>query len=883
MENDFWQHSTDDLLKFLHTTKDGLNRREANKRLRLRRQREKTQPEWLNAVSLFFRQFKNPLVLLLAVAVALAAALGEFTNSAIIFGILLLTGILGFWQEYKADRAVKKLRELVKSFVWVRRSGVWEKIRQGDVVAGDCIRLSAGDMIPGDCLLLGAKDLHINEAALTGESFPVEKEADDAVSPALTPLPPSRGDVGFTSFRGPSNHAAKRSGLKSPLEGGRGVNTGVTTDDSTQPKRCALFHGSNVVSGTAEALVIKVGEDTELGKIARELQTGEAPTAFERGISDFGYLLIRLTMLLAVGILIFNILLGRPAVESIFFALALAVGMAPELLPAIMMTTLSSGALRMAEQKVVVKKLAAIQNLGAIDVLCSDKTGTLTEGIVKVHATLDRQGKHSEKVRQYAYLNAFFESGFNNPIDLALRGLSEVSAEGFSKVDEVPYDFIRKRLSVVVEAGDKHWMITKGALQNVLDVCQLAENGVQPEPIQNFLDNILRDCERYGREGFRVLGLAYKDITGDPVINRDDETEMIFLGFILLYDPPKTDVKSTLDKLENAGVRLKIISGDNEHTVRHTAELIGLPASKVLTGKQLQNIGDDALPTLASQTDLFAEIEPHQKERLIRALSTKGSVVGYLGDGINDGPALKAADVGISVDSGVDVAKEAADIVLLDKNFDVLLQGIMEGRRTYMNTLKYIFITTSANFGNMFSLAGVSLFIPYLPLLPKQVLLLNFLSDIPALFIASDKVDEEMLQQPKKWNIRLIRQFMFVFGAQSSVFDFLTFGALLLIFKVQESVFQTAWFVESVITEVLILLVIRTTRRAWRSRPSPWLLWAGAFVIALTLALPYLPFASLLGFVPLPPGLLAGMVGIAFGYALLSEYVKGRFFRYARI
>lgn len=380
-----------------------------------------------------------------------------------------------------------------------------------------------------------------------------------------------------------------------------------------------------------------------------------------------------------------------------------------------------------------------------------------------------------------------------------------------------------------------------------------------------------------------MLGLAYKDITGDPVINRDDETEMIFLGFILLYDPPKTDVKSTLDKLENAGVRLKIISGDNEHTVRHTAELIGLPASKVLTGKQLQNIGDDALPTLASQTDLFAEIEPHQKERLIRALSTKGSVVGYLGDGINDGPALKAADVGISVDSGVDVAKEAADIVLLDKNFDVLLQGIMEGRRTYMNTLKYIFITTSANFGNMFSLAGVSLFIPYLPLLPKQVLLLNFLSDIPALFIASDKVDEEMLQQPKKWNIRLIRQFMFVFGAQSSVFDFLTFGALLLIFKVQESVFQTAWFVESVITEVLILLVIRTTRRAWRSRPSPWLLWAGAFVIALTLALPYLPFASLLGFVPLPPGLLAGMVGIAFGYALLSEYVKGRFFRYARI
>jgi len=870
VENDFWQQPADEWLKSLNTTKMGLSRREATRRLRLRRQKEKTSPEWWNAVSLFFRQFKNPLVLLLAVAVALAAALGDFTNSAIIFSILVLTGILGFWQEYKADRAVKKLRELVKSFAQVRYDGVWKKIPQNDVVEGDVVRLSAGDMIPGDCILLEAKDLHVNEAALTGESFPVEKEV-------FTPLPPSRGDKNYATLRS-AEAKEKRNEVEqmSPLEGGRGVN-------EADQKRAALFQGSNVVSGTAEALIVKVGEDTELGKIARELQIGEQPTAFERGISDFGFLLIRLTMLLAIGILIFNILLGRPAVESIFFALALAVGMAPELLPAIMMTTLSSGALRMAQQKVVVKKLAAIQNLGAIDVLCSDKTGTLTEGIVKVHAALDWQGQPSEKVRQYAYLNAFFESGFNNPIDLALRGLPDVRAEGFSKVDEVPYDFIRKRLSVVVAEGGKHWMLTKGALQNVLDVCELAEKSPQPEALSNVRDSILQACERYGREGFRVLGLAYKDITGDPLINRDDETGMIFLGFILLYDPPKADVKITLDNLENAGVHLKIISGDNEHTVRHTAELIGLPASKVLTGKQLQNIGDDALPTLASQTNLFAEVEPHQKERIIRALSAKGSVVGYLGDGINDAPALKAADVGISVDSGVDVAKEAADIVLLDKDLDVLLQGIMEGRRTFMNTLKYIFITTSANFGNMFSLAGVSLFIPYLPMLPKQVLLLNFLSDVPALFIASDKVDEEALQQPKKWNIRLIRQFMFVFGAQSSVFDFITFGALLLIFKVQESVFQTAWFVESVITEVLILLVIRTTRRAWRSRPSPWLLWAGALVVGLTLLLPYLPFASLLGFVPLPPGLLAGMAGIAVAYALLSEYVKGRFFRVARI
>lgn len=836
-DRSFWQFPIEEIFKQLDSSKKGLTQTEADKRLRLRRQKEKVQPEWWRALNLFFRQFKNPLVLLLAVAVALAAALGDYTNSSIILAILLLTGILGFVQEYKADRAVKKLREMVKSWALVCRSGKWQKIRQQDVVEGDCIRLSAGDMIPGDCLLFASKDLHVSEATLTGESFPVEKAA--------------------------------------------GTTAGA---NEVQQKLQALFQGTNVVSGTADALVVSVGEGTELGKITHEMAGVEQQTAFEQGISSFGYLLIRLTLILAIGILVFNILLGRPAVESVFFALALAVGMAPEMLPAIMMTTLSSGALRMAEQKVVVKKLAAIQNLGAIDVLCSDKTGTLTEGVVKVQDTLDWQGKHSDKVRRMAFLNAFFESGFSNPLDEALRGLADVSAKGCTKVDEVPYDFIRKRLSVVFEEEGKNWMVTKGALANVLEVCSTVDNSSgKPTPISEAKSAIQHNSEEFGKEGYRILGLAIKDVTGDPVINREDEKDMIFLGFILLYDPPKADVATTLSHLAKAGVQLKIISGDSVETVRHIAEIIGLKSTKVLSGKTIQHTTDDALPMLASKTNLFAEVEPQQKERLIRSLQKKGHVVGYLGDGINDAPALKAADVGISVESGVDVAKEAADIVLLDKDFEVLLRGIMEGRRTYMNTLKYILITTSANFGNMFSLAGVSLMIPYFPLLPKQVLLLNFLSDIPALFIASDKVDPEMLEQPKKWNIGMIRRFMLVFGIQSSLFDFLTFGALLLVFKVQESAFQTAWFVESVITEVLILMVIRTVRRAWRSRPSPWLLGAGMLVVALTIVLPYLPFASLLGFQPLPPGLLASMVGIAFGYAILSEYVKGVFFKYAPI
>lgn len=833
----FWQNTPETLFRTLDAAPEGLSRQEANIRLSARRRGEKKVPEWLGAVLLFIRQFKNPLVLLLAIAVALAAVLSDYTNSLIIFGILLLTGMLGFWQEYKADRAVKKLREMVRVSVSAKRDGQWVKIRQEEVVAGDVIRLFAGDMVPGDCLLLDSQDLHVNEAALTGESFPVEKEAKQ-----------------------------------------------VASGDEALQKQRALFQGSNVVSGTGDALVVLTGSDTELGKIARELQHAAPRTAFERGINDFGYLLIRLTILLAIGILIFNILLGRPAIESIFFALALAVGMAPELLPAIMTTTLSSGALRMAEQQVVVKKLAAIQNLGAIDVLCSDKTGTLTEGVVHVESTTDWRGNYSEKVRQFAFLNAFFESGFPNPIDLALRNLPNMSADNFSKVDEVPYDFVRKRLSVVVEQAGKHWIITKGALQNVLEVCTLVESdGGKTGPIENAAANILADYERYGREGLRVLGLAYKDVTGDPVINRDDEEGMVFLGFILLSDPPKKDALAIIRSLAKLGVKLKIISGDNVHAARHAASLIGLPTDKILTGGELRNISDEALPTLASKATLFAEVEPYQKERLIRSLRAKGHVVGYLGDGINDAPALKAADVGISVDSGVDVAKEAADIVLLDKSLEVLRGGIVEGRRTYMNTLKYIFITTSANFGNMFSLAGVSLFISWFPLLPKQVLLLNFLSDIPALFIASDKVDEEMLLKPKKWNVGLIRKFMFIFGVQSSIFDYLTFAVLLVVFKVQEHLFQTGWFVESVITEVLILLVIRTTRPAWRSRPSPWLLWAGVAVIAFTIVLPYLPFSDLLGFRPLPPGLLAGVTGIAFAYALLSEYTKSVFFKYAKI
>jgi P-type Mg2+ transporter len=724
---------------------------------------------------------------------------------------------------------------MVHTLTNVRRGGTWQRVHLETIVPGDVVKLAAGDLVPGDCLLLSAKDLHVSEAALTGESFPVEKHV--GICEAETPLP-------------------------------RRSNT--------------LFQGSNIINGEAEALVVHTGSETEFGKIATSLETTEDETAFEQGINRFGYLLMRITFVLAAGILILNLFFHKPLVASILFALALAVGLAPELLPAIMVTTLSAGAARMAKEKVIVKKLAAIQNLGGINILCSDKTGTLTTGEVQVHSTVGLRGQHSDKVRLFAWLNAYFETGFTNPLDEAIRKnmASETGVSEYTKFDEVPYDFIRKRLSIVVEKDGKHLMLTKGALQNVLDICTKAEDEDGSLcPLDEVRPAILELFKKQSAEGFRTIGVAWRDVTGDPIINKDDEMNMTFLGFIFLFDPPKPGIVEAVQSLEKLGISLKIITGDNRLAAHHVADMLGLEHHAVLTGERLRHISDEALPARAMKTDIFAEIEPNQKERLIRALRKGGNVVGFLGDGINDASALRAADVGISVDGAVDVAKEASDMILLEKNLDVLRAGILEGRKTYLNTLKYIFITTSANFGNMFSLAGVSLFIPFLPLLPQQILLLNFLSDIPALGIAADRVDEEQLAKPKRWDVKLIRRFMTVFGIQSSIFDYLTFGVLLLVFKVDEAHFQTGWFVESCLTELFILLIVRTTRPAWRSRPTRFLLWASIFVAAIVLTVPYLPIGKLIGFDPLPPLLLLGMISIAVLYAVMAEVTKGRFFK----
>ncbi|WP_276372660.1 magnesium-translocating P-type ATPase [Chryseolinea sp. H1M3-3] len=827
----YWGVPVNELLIRLASSATGLTQAEALKRKnKPGRQR---QPAWVKDFLLFTGQFRNPLILILIFAVILSAILGEHTNTIIILGTILLSSTLGFWQERNAGRAVEKLRAIVQVTATVVREGITIDIPAGDVVPGDFIVLNAGDIIPGDGVLLEANDLHVNEATLSGESFPAEKQT--AILPIDTPLP--------------------------------------------HRKNC-IFQGTSVVNGSAKALMVMVGENTEFGKIAKTLEGHLPETAFEKGIRKFGYMLMRITLLLSLFILVLNIFLGKPVAESILFALALTVGMAPELLPAIVTITLSAGAKRMAEKNVIVKKLSSIQNLGAVDVFCSDKTGTLTEGVIEVQETVDIRGIHSDKVRQFAFLNANFETGYTNPLDEAIRKLKDVVVDDYKKSDEVPYDFIRKRISIVVVHNGKHIMITKGAVKTVLDVCDTAEI-IEDKiiPLEEIRKQIEESHQTYSTQGLRTLGVCYKDVTEDPIINKDDETEMTFIGFIILTDPLKPNITETLSDLKHLGITLKLITGDNKLVTTHLSDQIGLRSDNILTGSDLRQMSADALSIRVKDTEVFAETEPDQKERLVRALQKNGNVVGYIGDGINDVTALKTADVGITVDSAVDIAKDTADIVFLQKDLNVLKDGILEGRETFINTLKYIYITTSANFGNMFSMAGTSLLLPFLPLLPKQILLTNLLTDVPAMGIASDRVDNELIQKPQKWNDKLIKNFMIVFGLQSSIFDFLTFGTLLWFFEADAGLFRTGWFLESVLTEILILLVIRTQRPVFKSHPGKFLIVASCFTAAIVIILPYTSLSNPLGFVPIPLPVLIGMASIALIYVLATDITKRMFFR----
>jgi len=835
--NSFWSLPLDIALTRLRVTPGGLDEVEARKRLQLYGYNTLKPKKRKDSLALLVAQFKSPIIIILLFATGLSFVLRDVTDALIILAIIMISGFLGFWQERGAVNAVEQLLSVVQVKATALRDGGSREVSVEEIVPGDIVILNAGDIIPGDCLIFESRDLFVDEASLTGETYPVEKE------------------------------------------------TGALDDKTPLSRRTnSLFMGTHVVSGSAKAVVVHTGLDTEFGKISEQLQFRPPETEFERGVRRFGYLLLEVTLILIIAIFAINVYFHRSVLESFLFSLALAVGLTPQLLPAIISINLAHGAKRMAGQKVIVKRLASIENFGSMNVLCSDKTGTLTEGLVQLSSVLDVEGRQSDKALLYAYINASYETGFTNPLDEAIRRYRQFDLSRMSKRDEMPYDFIRKRLSILVAKDNSNLMVTKGALSNVLAVCSTAEMpGGEIVDIETIREKISQQFRDVSGKGLRTLGLAYRDIGPQSSMTKDDEVGMTFLGFLVFYDPLKGDIIETVRTLKELGVTLKVITGDSELVAASVTELMSFPNRSILTGPGIHEMSDEALMKRVNSVDIFAEIEPNQKERIILALRKSGNVVGYMGDGINDASALHAADVGISVNSAVDVAREVADIVLLEKDLRVLANGVLEGRKTFANTLKYVFMATSANFGNMFSMAGASLFLSFLPLLPKQILLTNLLTDFPEMTIATDSVDREMLGQPRRWNIKFIRNFMLVFGLLSSVFDYMTFGVLLLVLHASVAEFRTGWFVESVVSASMIVLVVRTRGSFLKSKPGRALLTATGLVALVTIILPYTPLGTLFGFAPIPIPYLLTLLLIVVLYIISAEMAKNFFYKRAKL
>ncbi|MGM9488169.1 magnesium-translocating P-type ATPase [Ideonella sp. YS5] len=837
-QDSYWSCDAAALLSTLRSDHKGLSSVDAARRLQAEGPNTLDEAADGGVARLALRQFKSPLVLILVFGCAVSAGLRDWLNAAIILVVVLGSCGLGLQQEYRASQAVSQLRKRLALTIKALRDGAVQTVPTSALVPGDIVLLSAGNLVPADGLVLDSRDFLVSEASLTGESFPVEKAP--GVLAADTPL-------------------ARRTNV--------------------------VYLGTSVRSGTATVLVVHTGERTAFGAVAQRLRVAPPETEFARGIQQFGALLLRVMVVMVLFVLIVNQALGRPWIESMLFAVALAVGLSPELLPAIVSVTLSAGARRMAAQGVIVRHLEAIENLGSMDVLCTDKTGTLTRGVMTLEAATGPDGSPAPDVLRLGYLNAAFETGIDNPLDAALvtaGTAAGLSTAGLRKIQEIPYDFMRKRLTIVMaNDGDEtsHRIVTKGAFASVLDCCTHVAGAGAPRPLDDGQRARLQAWFReQGDRGWRVLALATREVGPRARYDRDDETGMCLAGFLLFLDPPKAGVRQTLGKLAARGIAIKIVTGDNRHVAAHVAESVGLDGATMLTGEQIAAMNQEALWHHAERTTLFVEVDPQQKERIVRALQHGGRAVGYLGDGINDAPALHAADVGISVDDAVDVARDSADVVLLRPDLAVLGQGVEEGRRTFANTLKYIGITTSANFGNMISMAVVAPVLPFLPLAAKQILLNNFLSDIPSLAISSDRVDADQLAAAQHWDVHDLRRYMLVFGLTSSLFDLLTFWLLLKVFRAPEALFQTAWFVVSLLTELAIVLVLRTRRPAWQSRPGTLLWVSTALVAGVALAWPFIPpLAAVFGLVPLPPAMLASVLLVVAAYVAATELVKRRF------
>jgi P-type Mg2+ transporter len=813
----------------------GLSAAEAGERLLQFGPNELTSARRLTNLRQFLSFFSNPLVIILLIASVISAFVGEPVDAAIIALVVLLSVALNFIQTSRSQRAAERLRAQVAPTSRALRGGMWTEIPRREIVPGDVVQLSAGDLVPADALLLEARDLHVNQAALTGESLPVEKDAG----------------------------------------------TSATSDESSTYPRDKVFLGSSIVSGTATAIVVTTGTGTIFGNIAARLSERSPETEFERGTRQFGLLITKTVFLLVLFVLMINIILRRDPFESVLFALALAVGLTPEFLPMIMTVTLGQGAVRMARRKVIVKHLAAIQNFGSMDVLCSDKTGTLTSGETALEEHYDPLGNPSEQALRLAYLNSFHETGIKNPLDVAIMKYSAVSVEGSRKLDEIPFDFERRRLSIVVEDGGERMMITKGAPESVLSCCTLYETGGQRLPLD---DAARASCDATWRnlcqQGDRVLAVAFKLVAPEQQVWRaGDERELTLAGFLTFSDPPLVDAGAAVEALRRDGVKVKILTGDNELIARHVCSQVGLNAEGIISGEEIDRLTPSALAHVAEKHTVFARVTPAQKHRIILALKGRSHVVGFLGDGINDAPSLHVADVGISVQNAVDVAKDAAEIILLERDLGVLHEGIIEGRKAFGNVMKYLLMGTSSNFGNMFSMAGASAFLPFLPMLPTQILLNNFLYDLAQVTIPTDHVDRTYIHKPRRWNIKMIRDFMIYIGPISSVYDFLTFFVLLKLFRATEEFFHTGWFVESLATQTLVIFIIRTAGSPLRSRPSRPLTITTLLVVGVGMVLPFSPLGRLLGFTPLPLSYFVFLVAATGTYLLLVELVKRRLMR----
>jgi len=830
------EKSPEELMAELGVNSSGLDSREAKRRLAKYGEHVVFEHSEANVISTLFSKLKNPFVIILFLASTASFILGERTSALIIVVIVAAGVLLDFFNSYRASKAIEKLRERVAPTATLIRNGKKQEIPFRNIVPGDLVFLSAGDVVPADCRLIEAEDMFVDQSAITGESFPQEKEPV-TLQNAATKNPAELANI--------------------------------------------LLMGTNVVTGYGTAIVINTGAKTEFGKIASRLREPRPQTAFERGAKNFSFLLLRLTIVFVSFIFLANWLLGRDVLESFIFATAIAVSLTPELLPVIFAVTLSKGSINMAKKDVVVKNLPFIQNFGNMNLLCTDKTGTLTEGRITLVKHVDGLGNDSEEVMRWASLSSKYHTGIKTPLEEAIREYKTYDTSGYAKIDEIPFDFTRKRDGIVVEKNKERTLIVKGAPEEIFNVTKYYALGSK---LNAFDDKerprITATFERLSSDGYRTLAIAIRKVGIKQKYVKEDEAELTLLGFVAFRDPPKSTAGKAITALRNLGIDIKVITGDHELVSRKTCEEIGLEVKGVLNGPELERLDDATLAKRVSEITIFSRIAPAEKERIIRSLKRAGYIVGYLGDGINDAPALRAADVGISVNNAVDVAREVADIILLKKSLTVLKDGVVEGRKAFQNTFKYITMGLSSDLGNTISMAFAALFLPFLPMLPPQILLNDLLYDATQLALPLDRVDDEAVERPPSWDIELIKKFIIHFGPASSLFDLLTFGLFLVVFHLTEGQFQTGWFMESIATQTLVIHIVRTQKLPiFESRASAPLFFATIAAVAAGWLLPFTRLGSLLHFMPLPAALITSIIFIVAAYLVTVELLKRRFWK----